>query len=794
MAIIHTDNYKNVKYRSFPREKSRGKDYEWYLAYMSSLFHRYKTGYGVEHVYNSTYLKNLEKYALGTQGASKVKEKLLRQQKDGTFKGRMKDVFQTFDILPEFIDIMLSTNMRADYKPTAMAIDKVSLLDKDLEMGIAKHLVQEETKEFLKYMSVKVDSVLTDEEIATFSDSDIDVLFKTGGLQLQREIEAVACCNDSMVSSKHKDIENKNTFDLIAYGIAAVKTYIDHSDDNVKYSYVDPKNLLIPKSKYNDFRDISYAAEFRMMRIHEVISKCPSIRRDQIEELIEGCFGYNKDFSGIGMDEFDGYMSGQNSVYDEFLVPVLDAQWLSNDVEVYLQFPTSNGGFDYKRVKNDYELDKKQKKTLGTRLDRKKFVKRYEALWVVGTEILLSYGEAKDNVYYGPKGKRIPKLDFSIVKTGKKSLVDRARTTVDDINLYVAKHRSAIATLPPGPGLIIYEHALQNIKFGGKLQTAKDLIDGLIEGGVLVVNGRDSKGGYIASNGGKAVDQIPATAVQQIAVFGNEILNKVNQLRQLLGIPEGLDGTSGNPYTGVGQVKLAASASSNALFPTLSMIGPLYEDVFDKAVPKWQILSKKGPIELGNIKTSSQFKVLSLSENFSNYDFKVKIVFSPTEEEKSFLIQQVNDMAIAYVQSGGSIGCSKAEFFMLYRLIKAGLLEECMYQVARIEKMREANNIRVNKMNMEENGKQNNESIELNKQARLEQIKEESRQERLNEAARIKEETKRDLTKVFLESYDKESGSIPEAIYSQLTSNADEELSIIESESAADGVAEPPTV
>lgn len=769
MEIKKASSYDSIKYRSFPRD-TKDKDQLWYLGYVQSMFHRYRKGL-CEHKFESSYLRNLELYAKGEQGAKKVKEKMLRQQKDGTFKGFTKDVFQTFDILPELIDIMMSTNMRADYNPSAVAIDKNSLVDKDTELGIAKFLVQEQTKDFLKYMGIKVDSVLTDDEIAIYNDSDVDVLFKTGGIQLQREIDAIAACNDSMIASRHKEIENLNTFDLITYGIAGTRTYIDYSEDNVKYRYVDPKRLIIPKSKYNDFRDISYAGELIFMRLHEIVSQCPSLRPDQIEELIRGNFRYNEDFVSA-FDEIGSYSRGIGDVFDEFVIPVVDAQWLATDEEVYLQTSTSNGGFMYKNVKTDYELTKKQEKK-GASIDRKKYVKRYHAKWVVGSEILLDYGVAKDNTYYGPKGKRIPKLDYSIVKTGKKSLVDRARTSVDDLNLNVAKHRSAIASLPPGPGLIIYEHALQNIKFGGKLQTPKDLISGLTEGGVLIINGRDSKGNYIVSNGGKAVESIPATAIQQIAVFTNEITAKVNQLRQLLGLPEGLDGTAGNQYAGVGQVELAAAASANAHFPTLSMIGPLYEITLDKSVSLWQIHSKDGDKELRNSTGKNGFKTLSLSKDFSNYDFRITIIFSPTDEEKRFLIDQVNQMALAYVQTNGNIGCSKAEFFMLYKLIKSNLLDEAMYQVARIEKLREQNNVRIHQENIQANAQQNNDSIRLNSEAKIAEEQEKARLKILSDSNKSNEEKIRELSNTYLKSFERESAPIPSNIYSILEQDAE---------------------
>lgn len=780
MAIQSSSNNKGLAYRSLPRDSRDKSDSQYFLDYCRAVWYRYKNGYSTELKYNSAHLKLLAKYAEGTQGAVKVKEKLLKMHKDGTFKGYMKDVFQTFDILPELIDIMMATNMKSDYRPTSQAIDRQSIKDRELEMGIAKFLVQEQTKDMLSYMGMKIESVLTEEEISVYNDVDVEVMFKTGGIQLQREIEAVAACNDAMAISRHKEIENQTTYDLIRYGIASVKVYWDYAEEAARYRYVDPERLVVPQSKYNDFRDISYAGEWRFMRLHEIYSESPSLRPDQLTELIRNNASYNASFGGyLDNETIEGYVHGRNEAFDEYLIPVLDVEWLASDMEVNLISKTSNDGYIYKRVKRDYELDRKQRKN-NDRLDKKKFVKKYHAIWVVGSEILLHYGRAKDNTYYGPKGRRVPHLDYTVWKTGKRSLVDRVRTVVDDINLNVAKHRSAIASLPPGPGLIIYEHALQNIKFGKTLQSPRDLIDGLVQGGVLIVNGRDSRGNYIASNGGKAVDQIPPFAMQQIAVFSAEISNQVNRLRQLLGLPEGLDGTTGSPYTGVGQVQLAAMASSNALFPTLSGIGPLFEQTMEKVVKKRQLMVKRGSTELRNISDSNRYKVLSLSKDFSNYDFKIRIMFAPTDEEKTVLLQQINEMALAYVQSGGTVGCSKAEFFMLYKLIRANLFDEAMYQVARIEKMREQTNIRIQRENMLENGRQNNESIELNKQARLEEIAEENRQKRLGETAKALDESVSKLTAEYLKSHDRENSAIPAQLYNRLVDRAEQDRLAVE--------------
>lgn len=777
------NSYKNIKYRSFPREDSI-KNEEWALSYVQSIYHRHLTGYASEYRYTPAFMDILHKYAVGEQGASSVKKKLLRKDKQsGEYFGKMRDVFQTYDILPKFINIIASTNMKADYRPTAIAIDGGSLEDKKKELSLAKFLVQEKTREFLSFMGVKVNSILSEEELAVYSDTDVEVMFKMGGVKLQREIEAIACCSDMMQVSGHKEIEDMNTLDFITYGITGVKVFRDYNEDNVKFRHVDVRNLIMPKSKYKDFRDANYAAEIIPMRLHDIVSQCENPTEDMITKLIENNMGSNHNFQSLAGDVPD-YVAGNNSLFDDFIVMVLDAQWLANDIESRLQFATASGGYGYKNIPNDYKLTGRQIKNK-SKISRYRFVKRYEALWPIGSDFLISFSLSKDNVYYGNKGRKTPKLDYCIYKTGGRSLVDKSRTIVDDINLNKIKLRSAIATIPPGPGLIIYEHALNNVKMGNKLQSGTDLVHGLVEMGVLVVNGRDSQGKYIASNGGKAVDKIPDFAIQQVAVFSNELISDIQRLRDVLGVPEGLDGTPGNPYTGVGQVNLAAISSSNALYPELSGIGPLYSSVYDKGVSKWQVIRKSRKVDLKTGDGAGSYNVLSLSDGFDNYDFRTTMRYSPTEDEKMFLINQINEMGIAYIQSAGSIGCSKAEFFMIYKLIKSGLLDEAMYEIARIEKMREENNLRIQKANQEDNIRSNNESIRLNKEAALEELEEENRQKRLNDANKSAEETKRDLSKEYLRSASSGEGPLVREIYNSLINEANADIASIEKQSTA---------
>lgn len=710
MAYKDISAYKSIQYRSFPREGGEShqkKDKDWAVQCLSSMLYRYTTGNMSELRYNWEYLKTLDKYAKGEQGSRKVKEKLLRYDKaTGKFKGRMKDVFQTFDILPEMIDVIISNNMRSDYKPQAIAIDESSIKDRDLEINLAKFLVEEQTKEFLKFMGIKVDSALTDDEINTFTSSQVDVLFKSGGIQLERERACLSVCNTAMLFSGHKEIENMCTLDSLTYGICATKNYWDYNEGVAKYRHVDIKNLVIPSSKYNDFRDITYAGEIVMMTLGEISSQCPNLTKEQVKELVLCNSSYNSDFTATS-DIMESYLDGKNDIFSEYRIAVFDAQWLATDEEKYLQSYTSRGRDIFKKTDKDFRV----RSDRGQKIDRKQFVKKYEAKWVIGTDLLIHFDKSSNVVYAGPRGNRIPKLDYNIVKTGKKSLVDRCRTIVDDINLAVAKLRSAIATLPPAPRMIVRDSALQNVKMGGILQSPRDLFGGFAEDGVFVVNDRDHKGNYIQA---KPVEFVPTGLAEDITIFSNEAAQKVNMLRQVIGLPEGLDGTAGQKYQLASTMNLAAASSANALYPHLSLISPLFEKTFDNSVTMTQAMCRSTEVKVKEINLSERvINVFKLSKNFSNYDFKVSVQLSPTDSEREMLLNQINEMSQMFTQSQGTLGCSKAEYLMLYRLIKAGLIQEAMYQIAVIEDLRNKASIQRDQANIQANAEQQQQSARV---------------------------------------------------------------------------------
>jgi len=225
----------------------------------------------------------------------------------------------------------------------------------------------------------------------------------------------------------------------------------------------------------------------------------------------------------------------------------------------------------FKSIPFDYELDKKAEKS-GDKKIQKNVVRKYYSSWIIGTDMFLDYGICKDVVYYGKDGNKTPRLDFFFAKTGNASLVERAVAIVDDIDMAIVKQRNALATIPAAPGLAIQKDLLENVFLNGILQQPDDIMQALQERGVLYYNALDDHGKPLYMSGGqKPIEYLDVTKIAGIlAVYGNQIAEKVNELREVLGMQNGSDAGGTSAYQGLGQTKLAFQAANASLYPTFN--------------------------------------------------------------------------------------------------------------------------------------------------------------------------------------------------------------------------------
>lgn len=675
----------------------REKDY--FLAFNNAFFSDYANNYcyvpfefGAKRSF-----EELRAYATGQQSSNKIKENLIgakRKNKDGKFITKSNVSWDSYYKLPQMFDVMREKNMTQEYDVQVTCIDDASLAAKEADKEMLLFLVDQNNKNFIRQVGFIPNTPINPEEMGLRTAQDVKTYFEIGGYTMHREIACKAACQKTKLVSNYKVLQDKSFDDLIACGLFGWKTYIEKSTMTPKIRGINIDRALIPYSEHNDFNDITRAGEIRIMSIAEVRKENPKYSATDLMYLAK-CFAWmNPQYTAAINGQYYKTNVSANYLADVDVDPisrvkvmVLDSQWLSVDIETNIKNITGTGQVRFKPVPFNYEIDKKAEKS-GDKKVQKNVIRKYYSSWVIGTDMFLDYGICKDTVYYGEDGNKTPKLDFFFAKTGNASLVERAVAIVDDIDMAIVKQRNALATIPAAPGLAIQKDLLENVFLNGILQQPEDIMQALQERGVLYYNALDDHGKPLYMAGGqKPIDYLDVTKIAGIlAVYGNHIAQKVNELREVLGMQNGADAGGTSAYQGLGQTKLAFQAANASLYPTFNAFNYVFKAAFDDIIKKWQIVSKDKDVKVSySLLGSTNMAVFRLGKDFDNWDFNLEIDIAPSLEEKQNLLASITQQKALGDQTGGSQGLTMSEYLYIYRKIMAGAIEEAHYVMAQIE-------------------------------------------------------------------------------------------------------------
>lgn len=677
---------------------------DYFLAFNNAFFSDYANNYcyvpfefGAKRSF-----QELRAYATGQQSSNKIKENLIgskRKNADGKFVTKMNVSFDTYYKLPQMFDVMREKNMSQEYDVNVTCIDDDSLAAKEADKQLLMFLVDESNKKFMREVGFVPNTPIDPEAMGIRTAQDVKLYFEIGGYTMHREMACQAACQKTKLVSRYKVLQDASFDDLIITGLVGWKTYIESSTKLPKIRKVNLDRALIPYSEENDFSDITRAGEVRIMSLADVRKENPQYTATDLLYLAK-CFSWmNPEYASIINSNF--YAPNFRSHYMQDIdvdpisrvkVMVLDSQWLSVDIETNIKNVTGTGQVRFKSVPYNYEIDDKAKRS-GDKKIQKNVIRKYYSSWIIGTDMFLDYGICKDVVYYGKDGNKTPKLDFFFAKTGNASLVERAVAIVDDIDMAIVKQRNALATIPAAPGLAIQKDLLENVFLNGILQQPDDILQGLQERGILYYNALDDHGKPLYMAGGqKPIDYLDVTKIAGIlAVYGNQIAEKVNELREVLGMQNGSDAGGTSAYQGLGTTKLAFQAANASLYPTFNAYNYVFKSAFEDIIKKWQIVAKDGDVKVTySLLGSNNMQVFKLDKNFDNYDFNLEIDIAPSTEEKQNLLQTIVELKALGTQTGGSQGLTMSEYLYVYRKVMAGNIDEAMYVLANIEAKKRA--------------------------------------------------------------------------------------------------------
>lgn len=736
---------------------------------------------------NKRTFKELHEYATGSYPNTKLKENLLgkTKKKNGKFITKMNISWDTLPVISKMLDVMQEKNMRQDYDVDAYCIDDDSIQAKEGDRAMLKYLVQADVVEFMQRTKFVPATKMNPQQMGIITENDVDLYFETGAYTFQREIASIAACNKTKLISGYKVIQDGTFGDLIKYGIGLWKNEIDPTTGTVKIRKCDVYNpeldrcsMVLPYSSSNNFDNLSKCAELRTMTIADLRKECPWMSADQLIYAAT-CYQYmNPEFGGL-ITSVQAQLNSSNGYnldpINRCKILVLDAQWLGVDIENYIKNDKRNL---YKSVDFDYKVTSDMGRK-GDKLKQKKVVKKFGAKWVIGTEILLKYGLSEDIVYYGPDGDRCPSLDYFATKTGSISLIERCIAIQDDIDLANIKLRNALATAVPAPRMVIQTGLLDNVFLNNIKQQPEDNFATFRELGYLMVNAVDDEGKPIFTNQ-KLVDFLPMGIQEDINVFTGQILAGINNLREVLGIPQGVDGSTPNPYNGARKTELSMQSSNAALFPTFNCFQYLFEAAFTDVVKKWQIIAKDRNIKVNYSPLGQKnMKVLSLDPDFVNADFNIALTIGASDQELQQLTADISQMKALGIQTSFQQGITTSEYLYLTETLKSGNIKQAMWVMAKIEQKKIAAQQAIDQQNQQNNvaSQQNSAAqAELNKQ---QTVGIEGTQNRLTIRLKAAEDRKTAAVSGALKAFDKEGGPSAMPLYNSIMADANTEIASI---------------
>jgi hypothetical protein len=615
------------------REEKEGKGYG--LAYAKAI----SSQWGAIENDNSLYKKRSKifernrSYANGTQDTS-IYRQLLNSLDPSNSDGSFLNLdFTPVPILPKFVRVVVNKILSSDPYPNLEAVDPLSSSEKDAERRRVKMLVENKDKISKIKEKVGVDLSKGEEIPETLEEAEI---FMDANIKSSSEIAAQLATNMTLKWNDFSDSTYRRCVnDVTTLGMAVTKRSND-PNYGIKVDYVDPKNFVHSYTEDPNFGDIVYAGHVRRIPIQELKRIAGDQFTDDEYEKIADQVTKRSQYDTSSTRSY----SNDKGAYDQYMVDVLDFEFISIDKIVFEEKENKHGNVGFYRKQEGYKppsnsVYRREVKTMSN-------ATVYGGSYVMGCEKVFDYG-IKKNLPKNIHDISRTNLSYSVVATNlegniPKSMVDSCIGFADQLQLTHLKIQQSIAKAKPD-GIIIDIEGLENVQLGkgGELQPL-ELHDIYEQTGVFYYRSKNPEGGF---------QNPPIREIGNNIRNINEFINLYNHylrlIRDATGINEAMDASTPKGDQLVGVRQQAISAGNNAIYDITNSSMVLFKKVCAdivkclQVIPKESILFKAYTNAIGKENTG----MLKVFEDLPMYNFGVVVVKEMEEIEKQYLEQNI---------------------------------------------------------------------------------------------------------------------------------------------------------
>ena len=626
-----------------PRDatKEEKKEIKYGLAYAKAIYNQYtKDSYSL---YNkkAVFVIN-RKYAEGTHNMSKFRDQL-NITGDQSY---MNLDLTPIAVLPKFIDLLVGEITNQDFKVQANAIDDRSKtkFDEFKQSLYANFILRELNKQVEERAGVSI----VDKDVPVLESEDKIKTYLKNTFKQASEKAIEQAVTFVFQNNKLKEIKKRVIKDLITLKWGATVTYFDSNYD-IKMSYVDPRNLIIPYTTEPDCGDLEYGGRVTKMNFHQL----RSINRTLTdEELVIIMKQHGRNSQGSSYDRLDekGAYYGDGVAYlnmnDDFYVEVMDFEFRSSNFNLtYEKKYYQQNGFFLNKKGSGYTPNPNSKKK--TEVISKDAEAHYDGMWIVGTNYIVNYGlrenlirpKTKKGSYSTKSLSRFQIYGMDIYDMQSKSIVERCIPHIDQIQLAHLKIQQVIAKARP-QGVIIDVSGLEDVMKGkgGNSLNPLELTEIYDQTGNYYYRGTDPDGvQYNRPPITPAPNGLSSDLERLIGIYNFNL----EMIRTVTGINEFRDGSTPDNRTLVGVQKMAIGTSRNSTRPLVDAFFDIMERNVAYIVLMIQLKAKydkKGLEGMLPALGQETVDILEINKEVSYATLGIKLDLLPDQEE----IERIN--------------------------------------------------------------------------------------------------------------------------------------------------------
>jgi hypothetical protein len=580
------------------------------------------------------------KYANGTQDVD-IYKRLLNTLDPNNNDGTLLNMdFSPVPVLPKFAKIVVNKILSRNLYPNIEAIDPLSSSFKDQERKKMETLVN--SKGQLQELKSSTGMIINEDPDNIPDSMEEAEIFLGENIKVNAEVAAQLAAQATLVWNNFADTTFRRAVnDLVSCGMSVIKRINDPSQ-GISIKYVDPKDFVHSYTEDPNFEDISYAGGVRRVSMSELKRLAgEKLTDDQYKEIAKKSAGrHGNDSSSLHRQHYDNQSRRTVYGYDEYIVEVLDFEFLSTDKIYFEERENKFGNTGFYMAGYNYKERK------GGVFERKphclEVTNLYGGMYVLGCGYLFDYG-LKTNMPRNMYDLSKTNLSYSVVATNldnmvPKSMIGHTKGFADMLQLTHLKIQQAIAKAKPD-GLIIDIEGLENVQLGkgGELQPL-ELHDIYEQTGVFYYRSKNPEGGF---------QNPPIREIGNSIRNINELINLYNHylrmIRDVTGINEAMDASSPKGDALVGVREQAIAAGNNAIYDITNASIILFKKVCEDLVKCLQVLPKESVVfeAYANAIGNTNMDVLASFEDLSMHNFGVVVRKDMDDRERQFLEQSI---------------------------------------------------------------------------------------------------------------------------------------------------------